>query len=503
MQPSSNRHSWEAGPAHSWEAPQEGDVGDWGSCSDSDLDAEAELRAGHEFVSVMIQHLMYSTLSAQQFCVLMWWASKAGITEAAPYALKPGSPSGHYSRKVQSALGWSKASEQLYEVDGPSHGKHDLSRTLRTVPTLPAHELVAQELTEDAAFRYALAERLAARDLPLAYYDHPVVREATPEPVAPLALYIDAVPYSQTDSVLGFWLVSLMSAKRYVFAVLRKRHACQCGCRGWCSFYQMFLVARWSIEALASGYFPERRHDGAPWRASDTHRARLNGQRMGMRSACIYVKGDWAECASTLGFPSWNDGLRPCFECSAFGAALYVALGNSLVGLRWGDSADDEYFDACERCEHRVHIATRAMLTYVAARLKYDKRLGGARGRALAHDVPELGLRMSDRLEPSVELRGVALFEDLQPPCAVVFWRHADESLARHRSPLFEANVGVAPRRSLTVDTLHCLYLGVINVWCKIAVWALLDSDVYGQVGGREEAALAATLALRASLMAW
>ena len=175
----------------------------------------------------------------------------------------------------------------------------------------------------------------------------------------------------------------------------------------------MFLLARWSIEALACGYFPERRHDGAPWRASDTHRARLSGQRMGMRSACIYVKGDWAEYASTLGFPPWNDGLRPCVECSAFGAALYVALGNSPAGLRWGSNTDDEYFAACARCEHRVHIATRAMLTYVAARLKYDKRLGGARGRALAHDVPELGLRMNDRLEPSVELRDVALFEDV------------------------------------------------------------------------------------------
>ena len=101
----------------------------------------------------------------------------------------------------------------------------------------------------------------------------------------------------------------------------------------------------------------------------------------------------------------------------------------------------------------------------------------------MAHDVPELCLRMNDRLEPSVELRDVALFEDLQPPCSVVFWRHADESLARHRNPLFEANVGVTPTRSLTVDTLHCLYLGVINVWCKIAVWALLGSGVYGQVG--------------------
>ena len=96
----------------------------------------------------------------------------------------------------------------------------------------------------------------------------------------------------------------------------------------------MFLVARWSIEALASGYLPERRRDGAPWRASGTHPARLSGQRMGMRSACIYVKGDWAEYASTLGFPSWSDGLWPCVECSAFGAAVYAALGNNSARLR-------------------------------------------------------------------------------------------------------------------------------------------------------------------------
>ena len=50
-------------------------------------------------------------------------------------------------------------------------------------------------------------------------------------------------------------------------------------------------------------------------------------------------------------------------------------------------------------------------------------RKGGAGGRALRHDVAELGLLQGDRLEPSEELLDVHRFDAMTPPFTVRFWR--------------------------------------------------------------------------------
>ena len=40
--------------------------------------------------------------------------------------------------------------------------------------------------------------------------------------VLPVAVYIDAVPFSQTDSVLGFWLVNLIHAPKIALVFFAK-----------------------------------------------------------------------------------------------------------------------------------------------------------------------------------------------------------------------------------------------------------------------------------------
>ena len=97
-------HSWElpdavpppsAVPGHSWEPSAErcpeddGDVVNWADCSDDEYTAE-EASAGAELVSLLLQHMLYSRLTAAQVCILMYWADKCGISKAKPYALRPG-----------------------------------------------------------------------------------------------------------------------------------------------------------------------------------------------------------------------------------------------------------------------------------------------------------------------------------------------------------------------------------------------------------------------------
>jgi hypothetical protein len=441
-------------------------------------------------------------LSSHQCCTLMFWADKAGISEAKAFALRPEAPSGHASRKLRLALGHT-GSPGLYEAEMPGHARRDLERSSHSVSVLPLHEQLAQSLDGDVGALTKLAERRAADDLPLAYTQHKVVLDNPGDIVIPIAVFLDAVPYSQTDSVLGCWGLNVLTGRRFLFSVIRKRHVCRCGCRGWCTYNVLFMLTRWSLESLALGVWPAVRHDGSGFRLSDSWRASKAGQTMPFNFACIYVKGDWAEHAHTLGLPAWNDGLRPCFACVSYGPDLYVGAQNDGDSLRWHCNEPGDFEAACARCEIVVAIDTIAQRSRIADVLRYDKRPAYGLGRTLGADLLEFGLAVHDRIEPSSDLPDVGLFESTAPPFIAVFWRRGEESLCRHRNPLFSESYGVSAESSLTVDTLHAFYLGVMNTWCRVAVWILLLSGVYGVRATSDDSLTVCCLSLRSALFVW
>ena len=186
---------------------------------------------------------------------------EAGIECAGAYALRPGSASqGHYSRKLKRTMGYDDCKE-IYELDIPGHRKHDLERTSHATATLPLHEQVAKHLETDVGTLTALAERIAADDLPEVYKNHEVVLANPDKQVVPLALFVDAVPYAANDSCLGWWCVSLLTGRRFLYGVQRKRYVCRCGCKGWCSYHPMLEFTSWSVRALAAGRMPDCRHN--------------------------------------------------------------------------------------------------------------------------------------------------------------------------------------------------------------------------------------------------
>jgi hypothetical protein len=506
-----------ASSSHSWEQPErkrprwdrdpdDGDDGGYwgGECSDSDSDGDEEPpTAGGLLVKHLLNLFMCNKIGAADTTKAMWFAKEAGIAEAKPFSLKPGSNAGHCSRKLKIALGHAN-SPDIYELPTPGHAKHDLSRTVHNISSLPAHEQLNEDLENDVSCRAKLAELYRDRAFPPCYWAHPIVQryEAEGTPVLPTAVYIDAVPYSQVDSVLGFWLVNLVSGRRYCFGIFRKSEVCKCGCRGWCSFYGFFKYIVWSLTAMANACFPDCRHDQTKWRPSDQKRVGLSGKPMVLPGCCLYMKGDWSEYSTTLGLPNWQDGFRPCFCCNASGN-LYVATGNDENASRWLENVEGDYEAACARCSITVNVADEAARDMIANKLRYDKRSGGSRGRALTQSIPALNLEQHDRLEPSDGLWDIGAFEEIPVPAIVIFWRPSRESLARHRNPLMVSALGMEPSRALTVDVLHALHLGVLKIWCRIAVWMVLESGIYGSLGTAEENLQVAVLAFRAALMAW
>ena len=483
-------HSWEEG-----DAPDEDRDAD---SSGSEGDAP-DLTAGQQLVEHALNLYLNRALSARDFCVQMWWAGKGGIQEATLYGFRPDAPTGHYQRHLTSVLPFLRDRSKLYGITVPSYNANDFARSTHELQALPPHEILHESFDADATLRTRLGERVAAKELPPAYFENPIVM-GTDDLVVPMSLFVDGVPYSNTDGVIGFWGINEISGARSLLLAVRKSLICQCGCRGHCTYFGVFSFLLWSFRCMASGLFPQARHDGSPWRSSDEARAKLEGTAMRFKACLLYIKGDWAEYSSTLGFPSWGDGLRPCWSCNASRDTLHRTDGISAVGLPWRCNEEGEYFESCARCEHRIVLDAKAH-AMVLPLLAYDKRQHGNHGRCLTSPVPSLGLLAGDRLEPSPELPNTSDFDEAAVfPMPVVFWRTSSETMARCRLPLFSSELGITPVRTLTVDGMHCLYLGVMQHFCRHLIWLMISSFVWGRTGTNEETLETAILACRFEL---
>ena len=136
--------------------------------------------------------------------------------------------------------------------------------------------------------------------------------------------------------------------------------------------------------------------------------------------------------------------------------------------------------------------------------LFYDKRDVGSKGRALMREYPALGLLAGDRLEATPALLDVADFDSVSVfPYDAVFWRSSEETITRHRNFIFSRKTGITPHRCLTIDVLHCLYLGVFNRFCRIVAWLLLTSGLFGRRGSLEEQIQVGIIAMGNMLDHW
>lgn len=472
-----------------------------GRDSDTSGDEEGQERtAGQIFVDQLNALYLQRKLNAKDFCTLAFLANNAGISEAAPYALNPNSQSGKFQRHLNGVLPYLQARDRLYEIEVPSYNAAELSRGTHHMYTLAPHEVLNDPA--DPALQAKLEQMISERSLPPCYFDHRVVLE-TQGPVLPLSLFVDGVPYSESDSCVGFWLINELDGSRHLLAAVRKSLACECGCKGWDTFYGVFQFLAWSFKCLARRRYPECRHDGARWGRADSYRKELSGRELPFAGCLLNIKGDWAELSGTFGFPGWNDALRPCFLCCAPPSKLFQTSGFSPVSLPWRQNEAGDYEAACRRCEIKVTVTANWHQRLVRL-VEYDKRTDGSRGLALKAPVPELGLRAGDRVEPCAELPDVAAFKEIQDfPRTIVFWRRSAETLCRRRNPIFTADLDTLPHRSLSVDALHALNLGVMNSFCREVVWAMLEKGVWGQRDTMDETWQIASLTIRAELREW
>merc|ERR1740129_1108605 len=253
--------------------------------------------------------------------------------------------------------------------------------------------------------------------------------------------------------------------------------ACSCGCRGWCTFREIFSLLLWTQLAMARCEYPSSRHDHAVWSSIwDSDRAANACKPMVFRNCLLYFKGDWSEYATTLGLTPCTDGLRPCWACNTpqFENLIH-GVGRRSFPFRVLQIGD--YEAACQHCEITVLVAQN-MFDVLVQHVAYDKSNGGALGLALTRDIAvnhECMLLRGDRIEPDDNLCDVSKFFSIEAfPVAIIFWRRSRETFTRRRNLYFNAQMGTDPAQCLTIDMLHALYLGQLQAWGQSALWQLL-----------------------------
>ena len=177
--------------------------------------------------------------------------------------------------------------------------------------------------------------------------------------------------------------------------------------------------------------------------------------------------------------------------------------GFSALEIPWQVTTHVDYENAANACEQWRYL-TQEQFKAIRKVLFFDKRKDGALGRAVKFPVPIADLVIGDRLEPHSGLRDILDFDRMPLPGWALFWRTRSTTRTMHRNPLFDPNVGVTVD-SFAIDTLHTLFLGVIQEFVKTILWMHILAGAWCSLAGRteEEILKLSTLTLRTKLWNW
>ena len=69
----------------------------------------------------------------------------------------------------------------------------------------------------------------------------------------------------------------------------------------------------------------------------------------------------------------------------------------------------------------------------------------------------------------------------------VTFWKRTRETFTRRRNPLFDPRLGISVWRSVTIDLMHTLHLGVMSTFCKFAIMKIITDHIVCRMPTIEE----------------
>ncbi len=83
------------------------------------------------------------------------------------------------------------------------------------------------------------------------------------------------------------------------------------------TFDDILEVLSWSMQHLALGTYPTRRHNDDAFGATDAKRKKLAGKDIGISAAIVEMRGDWKMMKEVFRLPGWNSTSGCCWKCTA------------------------------------------------------------------------------------------------------------------------------------------------------------------------------------------
>ena len=369
---------------------------------------EAAIELYNLLVDLKVRNAKFTATTA---CIISYWATLAGAGAANPkcevrkLALAPGqSSTGRYSAHFDKVTGTNLQHPDFCSLQLPLHSRAEGIRQNQTITVTPPHLSIEREIRSVEDWNGQLAS--CVRTLPPCYADHPVTQAALPELCLPLAVFIDGVQYIKRGSLIGFFVINMVTQRRHLFCTLRKTHICKCGCGGWCSLRPIFSFLDWSLKALARGRHPEQHHDGIAFRPAETSLLAYSGERC-VRGAVLHLKADLAELGATFGFPTTATIAHPCMLCNCNHANMTQLEGWDAVESPHRIYSWEDYLAACTACEH-YRVISQGQHRDLCLLLEWEKRkrlhVAGRPvtnlGLSLIEAYPALRLAKYDRVEP-------------------------------------------------------------------------------------------------------
>jgi len=136
--------------------------------------------------------------------------------------MKPWQSSGNYQKKLDRAFDFASQRTGYYSLRIPGHPRSGSARDVMTIPMKLPHETLGSDLEDDPSILFKTDEMKRKGLLPPCYTENPVVKAGRGGTVVPLALYMDGVQYSNTDSCVGMWLVNLATQRRSLITATQK-----------------------------------------------------------------------------------------------------------------------------------------------------------------------------------------------------------------------------------------------------------------------------------------
>jgi hypothetical protein len=264
---------------HAWSSNDE-------DSSSTNYEASNEAAPAAMLLDFLVELLLSRSITAKAFCVLTYYAGQCGVPGFKRFGKRPGLPSGHYQRHLNKTLAVFRDAAPEYDILVPCSNRKQPGRDKTWMPALVPQEELDAELREYHSWAEDLQSAIDEGALPPGYDNHPIV-QASASPPVPIALFIDAVPYSNVDSLIGFWIVNLLSWRRHFIVGIRKSMLCRCGCKGWCTFWAVFFTCIGAWRSCPQGMLHRlAMMDALGARATLVHKAKQGQQQWRCMSLC-------------------------------------------------------------------------------------------------------------------------------------------------------------------------------------------------------------------------